>query len=73
MCAGNAREYASNPYLPWKLGLIFLAGTNITLLHSTVWGSRGRWGERAPAAAQTEAIASLALLAGAITCGRLVA
>jgi hypothetical protein len=37
MFAVNAREYAANPYLPWKLGLILLAGINITLLH----GPRG--------------------------------
>ncbi|WP_272939051.1 hypothetical protein [Sinorhizobium meliloti] len=35
MFAVNAREYAANPYLPWKLGLILLAGINITLLHAT--------------------------------------
>lgn len=32
----NAREYAANAYLPWKLGLILLAGINIVLLHATV-------------------------------------
>ena len=73
MLAANAREYTANPYLPWKLGFILLAGINIALLHATVWRSRDRWGERVPAQARTAAAASLTLWAGAITCGRLMA
>ena len=73
MFAVNAREYAANPYLPWKLGLILLAGINITLLHATMWRSHQFWGERVPALPKSAAAASLSLWAGAITCGRLMA
>ncbi|APO76809.1 hypothetical protein AM571_CH04031 [Rhizobium etli 8C-3] len=73
MFALNAREYAANPYLPWKLGSILLAGINIAFLHATVWRSRECWEERAPVLAETAAAVSLALWAGTIICGRLMA
>jgi hypothetical protein len=73
MFVANAREYAANPYLPWKLGLIALAGANAVLLHATVWRGRATWGQRAPFAARVAGAASLGLWSGVILTGRLMA
>jgi hypothetical protein len=73
MFIANAREYWANPLFSWKLGLIAAAGLNALVLHATSWRHRESWGERAPVFARAAGFASLALWAGVIGCGRLMA
>ena len=75
MFVAHAGEMATNPAFRLKLVLIALALTNAGLFHRGVFRSVDSWDvERAaPALAMIAAGASLALWAGVIACGRLLA
>ena len=75
MFSAHATEWYANPAFWVKLSLIVLAGLNAWAFHRFTFPSVAIWdrGAPAPAAARVSAIASLALWAGVVTCGRLLA
>ena len=75
MFVAHATEMAGNPAFRLKLVLIGAALANAAAFHRWPFRSVGRWdvGARAPAPARLAAVASLALWAGVIACGRLLA
>ena len=75
MFSAHATEWIANPAFWVKLSLIVLAGLNAWTFHRFTFPSVATWdrGAAAPAAARVSAIASLALWAGIVTCGRLLA
>jgi hypothetical protein len=75
MFSAHATEWFANPAFWVKLSLIVLAGLNAWAFHRFTFPSVAIWdrGAPAPAAARVSAIASLALWAGVVTCGRLLA
>lgn len=75
MFSAHATEFAANPAFQLKLALIVGACLNATIFHRWPFRAVGSWdvGAAAPPAARGAAVASLALWAGVIACGRLLA
>lgn len=75
MFAAHATEWVANPAFWLKLGLIALAGLNAWAFHRGVFRSAAAWDRHAPAPgrARAAAVLSLALWAGVLACGRLLA
>ena len=75
MFSAHATEWIANPAFWVKLSLIALAGLNAWTFHRFTFPSVAAWDRHAsaPAAARVSAVASLALWAGVVTCGRLLA
>ena len=75
MFSAHATEWIANPAFWVKLSLIALAGLNAWTFHRFTFRSVAAWDRHAsaPAAARVSAVASLALWAGVVTCGRLLA
>lgn len=75
MFASQPLEFAGNPVFVLKLGLIGLAGLNAGLFHLGIYRSVSRWDTETatPGIAKIQAVASILLWIGVITCGRLLA
>ena len=75
MFATQPLEFVGNRVFLLKLGLIAAAGLNALLFHLGVYRSVEGWnlGITAPGAARGQALLSILLWAGVITCGRLLA
>jgi hypothetical protein len=75
MFAAHATEMAGNPAFRLKLLLILAAGANALIFHRGVYRRVDAWGcgGGTPAAAKLAGILSLALWAGVLSCGRLLA
>lgn len=75
MFSTHAVEFAVNPAFRVKLLLLLAAGLNALLFHAGVFRSVAAWDQHTPTprAAKFSAVLSLALWAGVITCGRLIA
>lgn len=75
MFAAHATEFAGNPAFRLKLVLLLAAGLNALAFHRGVFRRVAGWNVavRAPAVARLAAVLSLALWAGVICCGRLIA
>ncbi len=75
MFTAHATEMAANPALRLKLVLLGAAGVNAVVFERWTFRSVSNWNREAaaPAAARLAAVLSLALWAGVISCGRLLA
>ena len=75
MFASQPLEFAGNPVFLLKLGLIGLAGLNAGLFHLGIFRSVSRWDAETatPGIARIQALVSIVLWTGVITCGRLLA
>lgn len=75
MFMAHASDLIGNRAFAVKLGLILLAGVNAAVFHTGAFRSSAQWDRDVapPAAVKLHAAASLALWAGVITCGRLLA
>jgi len=75
MLSAHATEFANNPAFRLKLILLACAGLNALVFHRGVYRSVALWDQPGPApgVARVSAIVSLALWAGVISCGRLIA
>jgi len=75
MFSAHPHEFLDNPVFQIKLTLIAAAGLNALLFHAGVYRSAARWNSdaSAPALAQAQALASLAIWIAVISCGRLLA
>jgi hypothetical protein len=75
MFTAHATEMAENPAFRLKLTLIAAAALNAAVFHQRTLRTVGTWdlGVTAPLAARLAGAASLALWAGVILCGRLLA
>ena len=75
MFTAHATEMADNSAFRLKLALIAAAALNASIFHKGVYRSVRAWDRnvRAPAAARISAAFSLALWAGVLSCGRLLA
>jgi hypothetical protein len=75
MFVAHATEMATNPAFQLKLALIAAAGLNALLFHRGVFRTAAGWDRAAPIPprARVTAVCSLALWAGVLACGRLLA
>ncbi|NJN40191.1 MAG: hypothetical protein HC807_04120 [Gammaproteobacteria bacterium] len=75
MFATHASDFIGNPAFITKMVLLLIAGTNAALFHVGVYQRAAMWDTvvRAPALAQLQAVVSLLLWVGVISCGRLIA
>jgi hypothetical protein len=75
MFAAHATEMAANPAFRLKLLLIATAGVNAGVFHRWSFKSVTAWNREAeaPVGAKIAAVLSIALWAGVISCGRLLA
>jgi len=75
MATAHATEFANNPALLLKLGLLAAAAANVACFHLGPYRSVPAWDAAgaAPATARASAALSIAIWAGVIACGRLIA
>jgi hypothetical protein len=75
MFMAHAHDFVSNRVFVLKLALILLAGANAAAYHLSATRARASWDLDAgpPTRVRIHAIASLAIWAGVIACGRLLA
>lgn len=73
MFAVNPRDVWGNPFFPWKLGFIALAGLNAAYFHLRTFPRIEGLAERPPAPARAAALLSISLWLGVIVCGRMIA
>jgi hypothetical protein len=75
MLSAHATDFAGNPAFRVKLVLLAFAGLNALVFHNGVYRSVSLWDQHlpTPAGARASALLSLAIWAGVITCGRLIA
>jgi hypothetical protein len=75
MFAAHATDFATNPAFRAKLVLLAAAGVNVFIVHRGALRSTDDWDQHRPAplAAKVAAVVSLAIWAGVISCGRLIA
>ena len=75
MFMAHASDFVSNRAFQVKLGLIVLAGVNAALFHTGAHGKYAQWDRDVapPRGVKLHAAASLAIWAGVISCGRLLA
>ena len=75
MFSAHAVDFAGNPAFRVKLLLLLAAGLNALLFHAGVFRSVAAWDQHVPTprAAKFSAVLSLAIWAGVISCGRLIA
>jgi hypothetical protein len=75
MFSAHPHDFVGNKVFQLKLSLIGVAGINALLFHMGVYRSVQSWntGVPAPALAQVQALASLAIWIAVISCGRLLA
>ncbi|CAM3100569.1 hypothetical protein BZK31_13305 [Pseudomonas floridensis] len=75
MFAAHPNDFASNGVFILKLCLIAAAGVNAMLFHMGVYRSVAHWNTRlaTPCLAKCQAVLSIALWIGVVTCGRLLA
>jgi hypothetical protein len=75
MFMAHATDFVTNRAFQFKLGLILLAGINAALFHTGAHGKYVRWDREVspPTAVKLHAAASLAIWAGVLACGRLLA
>jgi hypothetical protein len=75
MFSTHAVDFAGNPAFRVKLLLLLAAGLNALLFHAGVFRSVAAWDQhaRTPRVAKFSALLSLAIWAGVISCGRLIA
>lgn len=73
MFAAHATEFASNPVFGLKMLLLVAAGANALVFHRGAYRRREQWARRPSAAARAAGALSLAIWAGVIACGRLLA
>ena len=75
MFAAHATEFADNPAFRLKLIFLAAAGANALVFHRFSFRSVANWDREvaAPAGAKAAAVVSLALWAGVISAGRLLA
>src|SRR5262245_16735379 len=75
MFSAHAVDFAANPAFRVKLLLLLAAGLNALLFHAGVFRSVHAWDQHVstPRAAKLSALLSLAIWAGVISCGRLIA
>jgi hypothetical protein len=73
--AAGALTIAASAAAPWKLGLLVLAGINVSLFHRGVYRTVGQWDlhARPPARARWAALVSAVIWTGVIVAGRLLA
>lgn len=75
MFSAHPQDFVENRVFQVKLALIAAAGVNAILFHTGVYRSVDEWNKEvpAPALARGQAILSLAIWVGVISCGRLLA
>lgn len=75
MFSAHAQEFVENEVFLLKLALIASAGINAAVFHGGIYRSVAQWDESmsAPPTAKAQAVLSLALWLGVISCGRLLA
>jgi hypothetical protein len=75
MFSTHAVDFAGNPAFRIKLVLLLAAALNALLFHAGVFRSVAAWDQHLPTprAAKASALLSLAIWAGVISCGRLIA
>ncbi|MEG5265721.1 DUF6644 family protein [Pseudomonas sp. JDS28PS106] len=75
MFAAQPAEFAGNGVFLLKLGLILVAGANAAIFHLGVYRSVEQWNidTSTPAIARLQALLSISLWIGIISCGRLLA
>ena len=75
MFSAHPHEFLDNPVFLLKLTLIGAAGANALLFHVGVYRSVASWNvnEPAPTRAKVQALGSLVVWVGVISCGRLLA
>lgn len=75
MFMAHASDLVGNRAFQIKLGLILLAGLNAALFHTGAFRGYAQWDGAVapPTAVKAHAVASLAIWAGVIACGRLLA
>ena len=75
MFSAHATDFIDNPAFKAKLALLFCAGINAALFRTGVYQRVAAWdvGVAPPFAARAQALLSLLLWIGVITCGRLIA
>lgn len=75
MFAAQPAEFAGNAVFLLKLGLILVAGANAAIFHLGVYRSVEQWNidTPTPAIARLQALLSISLWIGIISCGRLLA
>jgi hypothetical protein len=75
MFSAHASDFIDNTPFKVKMLLLVIAGCNAALFHATVFRSAASWdtGTAPPAMARAQAVFSLLLWLGVITCGRLIA
>jgi hypothetical protein len=73
--SAHPQELAANPVFQLKLALIGSAGLNALLFHLLPYRTVAHWEQEAPAptAARVQALCSILLWLGVISCGRLLA
>lgn len=73
--SAHPEELARNPAFQLKLALLAAAGLNALAFHLVPWRSAGSWEREVPAppAARLQALLSILLWIGVISCGRLLA
>jgi hypothetical protein len=75
MFMAHATDFVTNRAFQFKLGLILLAAINAALFHTGAHGKYVQWDREVspPTAVKLHAAASLAIWAGVLACGRLLA
>ncbi|MDB5743569.1 MAG: hypothetical protein JWR68_1884 [Polaromonas sp.] len=75
MFSAHPHDFIGNRVFQLKLGLIAAAGINALVFHLGIYRSVAGWatGVPAPPAARLQALASLAIWAAVVSCGRLLA
>lgn len=75
MFSAHPHDFVGNPVFQLKLTLIAAAAVNAYLFHTGVYRTVDEWdkGISAPALAQGQAMVSLVIWIGVISCGRLLA
>jgi len=75
MFATHATDFVGNPAFVTKMALLMIAGTNAALFHAGVFQGVAAWdvGVATPVVARLQAVLSLLVWAGVISCGRLIA
>jgi hypothetical protein len=75
MFTAHAMDFIGNPVFALKIGLIFLAGINAAVFHTTTFRKGQEWDvdKMPPMAARMAGAASLLLWIAVIACGRLLA
>jgi hypothetical protein len=73
MFAVNPRDVWGNPFFPWKLGFIALAGLNAAYFHLRTFPRIEGLAGRPPAPVRAAALLSISLWLSVIVCGRMIA